>query len=440
MRDNRFRFAVKLGLVALLLFVLSVGVSAYESDRIDFGEIDFGGATITFVAHFNNLGRFEEGGAQAGRLEEAKKLFNIGDIQMVTAGWGEVGEAALNRYLSGDSKYDIWRLPHEHFFTLATKGAFYPVGDILPKEYFEELPPITKEKNQRLQYDGKLLHFSVGVPDDYGHAPFAVVNLDMLERENQPDPIELYQNNEWNWENVEKIAQAVTRDTDGDGIVDQWGFAEVSQLTMILSNDGAITRLGEDGKVYFAMDEPQTIAALRKHKEWEDQGLMQGDYQLREFITGQTAMALGMPFYAINPNEYDFRHAVLPLPMGDDVDDYVFGPGVADALFIPANSAYPLGLVALDNFLFPIDEYWEALEDSIVTRVADQVSYRAMYQVLEEADGDAAYYHNFLGRPWETATPYGGILTGVRDGRPAGTLVNEFKPQGQAMLDEYLKQ
>lgn len=424
----------------LVLLMVSSAVMAYESDRMDFGPIDFGGATVTFVAHFDNLSAFYEGGARAGRLEEAKKLFNIGEIELVTAGWEEVGELALNRYLSGDSKYDIWRLPHRDFFTLATRGAFYPVSDILPPEYFEKLSSITREKNERLTYDGKLLHFSVGTPDDYGHAPFAVVNLDLFERENLPDPFELYENKEWNWKNIEEMSLKVTRDTDGDGTIDQWGLAFIDPMMMIFSNGGAITRLDDDGKIVFALDEPEALDALRKLAEWEnDLGISYGDWQMREWSTGRTAMAF-MPLWQIDANEYDFNFAVLPLPMGDAVDDYVYAPGVADALFIPKNSAYPLGMIALDNFLFPLEDYYETMEDYISDRAMDRISYSVMYDVLSDVDGDAAYYHNFLGAWYQDETPYGGIIGGIKGGAAASTVVDQFKPQGQAMIDEYLNQ
>ncbi len=431
-----FRFA----LVMLMVLALSSMAFAYESDRMDFGPIDFKGATVTFVAHFDNLEAFYEGGARAGRLEEAKKLFNIGEIKMVTAGWGEVGEVALNRYLSGDSNYDIWRLPHNSYFMLATRGAFYPVSDILPEEYFETLSPITREKNERLIFDGKKLHFSVGVPDDYGHAPFAVINLDLFEREALPDPFELYESGEWNWENVEKIGRAVTRDTDGDGIVDQWGSAFIDAGMMVFSNGGAVTRLGDDGRIYYALDESASIEALRKLGEWENElGISYGDYQMREFVTGRTALGF-MPFWQINPNDYDFTHAVLPLPKGPNVDDYVFGPGVADSLYLPKNSAYPLGMVALDNFLFPLEDYYEVMDDMIRDRAFDRTSFEVLNRAFDEVDGDAAYYHNFLGAWWEGDTPFGGVIGGIKGGGVAATVVNEFKPQGQAMIDEYLKQ
>ncbi|HHT91826.1 MAG: extracellular solute-binding protein [Bacillota bacterium] len=433
----------KFSYVLVVLLVLVLGAApmlAYVSDRHDFGEIDFQGATVHYIAHFNALARFEEGGEFAGRLEEAKALFNIGDIVLVEGSWDGVGELALNRYLAGDSQYDIWRLPHNAFFQLASRGAMFPVSDILPPEYFEQLSDITKLKNERLRYDGKLLHFSVGAPDDWGHAPFVVVNLDMFERENLGNPYELYEAGLWDWDHVEEIARKATRDTTGDGVIDQWGFAFIDPYFLIFSNGGTITRLDEDGRVVFSLGEPAALEGLRKRNEWVNvEGISYGDWQMREFITGQTAMGI-FPFWQIIPDDFDFNHGVLPLPKGPHVDDYVFAPGVADAIYLPNNSAYPLGLVALDNFLFPLEEYYEIRELEISHRVRDYESYTIMQTAFENLNGDVAYYHNFLGNWWEGETPYGGIIAGINDGRPVATVVGEFAPPGQALIDEYLKQ
>ncbi len=113
---------------------------------------------------------------------------------------------------------------------------------------------------------------------------------------------------------------------------------------------------------------------------------------------------------------------------------------MADAIFLPRNAAYPLGLIALDNFLFPLEDYYETMEDYIRARAFDRTSYEVLNRGVSEVDGDAAYYHNFLGSWWEGETPYGGVIMGIKGGGVASTIVNEFKPQGQAMIDEYLKQ
>ena len=97
-------------------------------------------------------------------------------------------------------------------------------------------------------------------------------------------------------------------------------------------------------------------------------------------------------------------------------------------------------MIALDNFLFPLEDYYESMEDMIRDRARDQVSYQVMHKVFAEPDGDAAYYHNFLGAWYEAETPYGGVIDGIKGGAAPATVVGQFKPQGQAMIDEYLNQ
>jgi hypothetical protein len=80
------------------------------------------------------------------------------------------------------------------------------------------------------------------------------------------------------------------------------------------------------------------------------------------------------------------------------------------------------------------------MEDYIRARAFDRTSYEVLNRGVSEVDGDAAYYHNFLGAWYQGETPYGGVIMGIKGGGVASTIVNEFKPQGQSMIDEYLKQ
>jgi len=429
----------KLSFLLVAVFMLwSLAAQAYEfeSDRMYFGDIDFGGATVTIVAHFDNLVRFKEGGAEAGKLEEAKRLFNIGDIRLLQVGWGEVGQTCLNRYMAGESTWDIWRLPHQYFFDLATKGAFFDVSQILPESYFEKLPRITRDKNEMLALGGKKFHYSCGVPDDYGHSEFLVFNKDIFEREGLPSPYELYENNEWTWDVVEDLAKRATRDTDGDGTIDQWGFSFINPQYMIFANGGTITKFDETGRMIFSMDDEATIEALRRLNQWQNvDGLTVGDYQMTEFKQGRVAMAW-MPFWQINPKEYEFAHGVLPPPRGPHMDECAFPSGVADAFFIPANAANPLALIALDNFLWPLDTYYEELDNAIRARVVDVESYRTFQDAIEKWDGNLAYYFNFLGSWWQADRPYGGVIQGVMSGKSPASVIAEFKPVAQAQIDE----
>ena len=430
--------------IMLVLVVATASASAYVSDRHDFGEIDFKGATVTFVTHMDSiLDPFKEGGLYAGRLEEAKELFNIGDIVVEVVDYFDVGDTAFNRYLAGDSQYDFWIIPQGWFWNLASHDAFYPVSDILPEEYFESLPPIVRSKNEALRIDGKTFHFSAGGADDYSDASLMVLNLDIFERDNLGDPFELYRNKEWTWEKVEEIARKATRDTTGDGQIDQWGLMNISPATFIMMNGGVQVR-EEDGYFKFTMDEPEVIEALRWYYRWKnEENFSIGDWQGIEFPGGYVAMTVA-GFWTINRSDapYEFRYAVLPLPMGPHVDDYVYTPGgpVIMSTFLPKNSAYPEGMVALDNFLFRLDEYWERFDEQCVAKAPDRVSYEVLRNVLEKTSPVGLYHDPILGNEWAVDLPFGAIVAGVNEGRPPATVVNEVKAQAQAILDELYDQ
>ena len=433
----------KLSFLLVLVLALSlVSVSAlaaeFTSDRAAFGDIDFGGATVTVVAHFDNLARFKEGGAEAGKLEEAKKLFNIGDIVMLQVGWGEVGETCLNRYMSGESTWDLWRLPHAYFFDLATKGAFFDVGKILPESYFDSMPRITAEKDAAITpgLGASRFHFSIGVPDDYGHSLFVCFNKDMFAREGLPDPYELYEQGLWNWDTVEDLAIKLTKDTDGDGVNDQFGFHWIDPTYYIFANGGQQIKVDENGKMVFAMQDEAVYEALRRYHQWQNVlRVTTGDWQFLDFEQGKAAMAW-MPFYEIHQVDYEFNWGVLPLPHGPNVDECVFPPGVGDAIFIPANAVNPLALVALDNFLWPVDTYYELLDDAIRNKVADMNAYQVFQEAIEKWDSRYASYFNFLGAYWDANTPFGGIMAGVNEGKSPASVVAEYAQMAQAKIDE----
>jgi len=423
-------------LAAALLLFGSVSAFAYVSDRMDFGEIDFGGATVTFLAHQNILAQFEEGGEFAGRLEEAKELFNIGDFELLVVDWGEVGNTALARFLAGESNYDYWKVPFAFYWGLVSRGALFPVNEILPDTYFENLPKVIRDRNEQLVYKGQLFNFSaVG---GYGHATFVVFNRDLIDSEGLEDPYELYRNGEWTFEKLTEMARKVTRDTDGDGIIDQWGLNDIDPKNLVYGYGGAIARIDENGRVYWALDEPASIAGLRQWQEWHivDQIASGGE---NEFGAGQIAFAF-LPFYAIGSHtNWPFTHGILPMPVSPYNDQPVYLPGGSDCSLIPANSDYPLGLVALDNFLWTL-EMWETDRDNWnAGRIADRESYEILLEAFDNW-WPTDYYFNFLGGRWDGNLPFGKVCGDINAGISPATAVAEAKPMAQTLIDDMFDQ
>ena len=423
-------------LAAALLLFGSVSAFAYVSDRMDFGEIDFGGATVTFLAHQNILAQFEEGGEFAGRLEEAKELFNIGDFELLVVDWGEVGNTALARFLAGESNYDYWKVPFAFYWGLVSRGALFPVNEILPDTYFEKLPKVIRDRNEQLVYKGQLFNFSaVG---GYGHATFVVFNRDLIDSEGLEDPYELYRNGEWTFEKLTEMARKVTRDTDGDGIIDQWGLNDIDPKNLVYGYGGAIARIDENGRVYWALDEPASIAGLRQWQEWHivDQIASGGE---NEFGAGQIAFVF-LPFYAIGSHtNWPFTHGILPMPVSPYNDQPVYLPGGSDCSLIPANSDYPLGLVALDNFLWTL-EMWETDRDNWnAGRIADRESYEILLEAFDNW-WPTDYYLNFLGGRWDDNLPFGKVCGDINAGISPATAVAEAKPMAQTLIDDMFDQ
>ena len=75
-----------------------------------------------------------------------------------------------------------------------------------------------------------------------------VYNQSMLEREGLPDIYDLWTSGNWTWEEAEKLATAVTRDTDGDGSIDQYGIAWRRIDYGLYINNAQFIKKGTDGK------------------------------------------------------------------------------------------------------------------------------------------------------------------------------------------------
>lgn len=106
------------------------------------------------------------------------------------------------------------------------------------------------------------------------------VNKTLLEKEGIPVPA-----NDWNWGDFLDICRRVTRDTDGDGVLNQFGCYDFSWQDAVMTNGGQLFR--QDGRAsYFAdsrMEETMRfmleLRAIEKGRE----------VTARDFDTGKVA-------------------------------------------------------------------------------------------------------------------------------------------------------
>lgn len=378
-------------LVGLFCLVLSSAVLASDFFGTDY---DFGGKKVTFW-HWSKdelAGRFQEGNVAQGRIEEAERLFNV-KIDFQTVGWNNVTETYTARLLAGDSKYDVWGASQGiAYYDLIGEGAFLPMTDIVPPEYYDTISNELRTELEMLAFQGEI--YGIG-PSTHSalYSPsieLSVYNKDMFEREGLEDPYELYLAGEWTWDKVTELAKKLTKDTDGDGVIDQFGITGIwahAAPSVMISNGGNIMQLDENGRMVYTMDQRAALEAMQQIYEWDLVHNVMGGTET-DFIAGKVGMTLFRSVHGLIPikQQMEDNYGVVPNPRGPRMDEHTYPKFSMATFIIPANAEYPEGLVALANFLYresDVDE--DAYIDSFVK---DRNSARVLLEANAKWSGE----------------------------------------------------
>jgi multiple sugar transport system substrate-binding protein len=194
-----------------------------------------------------------------------------------------------------------------------------------------------------------------------GYTPMVLAyNKDLFDRAGLP-----YPRADWTWDEFLAAARALTRDTDGDGAIDQWGTAFDRRVFMwnswIIAGGGDV--LCPDGaRATGCLDSPATVEAIRWYTGWVTRdrvvprfGTLRrslGD-NLRLFASGRVAMVTAGHFWVPNflPYVRDGRlrvgFAAIPHREGVAPATVLYASGFA----VPAAASHRRRSVELAAFL-----------------------------------------------------------------------------------------
>jgi len=371
-----------------LMFATSVGLTA---------PYDFGGQTVRISGTFpddKTFGINFEDARGIGHIEEVEEMFNV-KIEWIDDNSSYVPETFIANVLAGDPVADIQLLcRYRAFYQIASEGLLTPLNDVLDEEYWAN-KPAPYVAREHFMFKDQLYGFSV--IDAGGWAIFW--NKDFFEREGMPSPYDLIDAGEWTWDTLRELGRMATKDTDGDGEIDQWGFyfndgdGGFEQFAALMaSNNGAIGKL-RDGKMVFTLDEPEAVEAIEFLRTliFEDKTCAIEDYFF-EFFGGNHAMVLTHPwwfFYVGDPNWMPDDAAILPYPTGPNGDSSSIA-SYSSANWnwcIPITTKHdPRALVELYDALY-MASYDYAMEDPterLVGQFAQWVSNRRDLEIYED--------------------------------------------------------
>jgi ABC-type glycerol-3-phosphate transport system substrate-binding protein len=414
------------------------------------GEVDLGGATVTLIGlNLDTRSTWEWGAFWETfdqRKLEAEQLFNC---KITFIHGGNYGDHVRNRIMAGESTHDIIinRAARDFgYYGLLQDGLLLATSDILPPEYFDTLGNSDKGSILKLEYKGKLYGFGTIFGDINNSMQIWAYNKTMLEREGQPDPYQLWLEGNWTWEQFEKIAKAVTRDTDGDGVVDQWGSYDLAGdsaglLRNLAWNGVEISRVDETGKRVFALDSPVAIETINTLVNGRTAGYMAVGVSGADFVAGNVAFSgahiMGHRFAKQSLQD---EWALVPPPVWPNVDRPQYFTFAWRTNFLPANVTDPLGLIAVWSYLVRPDD---SLNEEHLTQLFDQAlppnqeSFEVYMTAVEQFEGEGDHFEgtalwNDIVRP---------ALTSIINGeKGAAAAMAEIKPRAQAFLDDLFAQ
>ncbi|MDP8910876.1 MAG: sugar ABC transporter substrate-binding protein [Actinomycetota bacterium] len=298
--------------LAIALALLLVG-AACTGDSPQTGIADTGG--VRFLV----FGEPEELKAYRNVIKAFRKAEPKIAVKLVTASDREDLLARLSTSFAGGTPPDLFLLNYRYYGQFAARGVLEPVEDrVRASKAFQE-DDFYAQALDAFRFDGTLTCLPQNVS-----SLVVYYNRDMFKRANVSEPAP-----GWGWPEMVRKAVALTRDIDGDGVIDQYGHGVEPSLIRIApfvwSNRGRLfdddehpTRFAFDNAArraledFFALHQsPYPVVPSDEEVEAEDDET--------RFQNGRTAMVLSSrrstpTFRTITEFDWD----VAPLPRHDE--------------------------------------------------------------------------------------------------------------------------
>jgi len=313
------------GLLLLALVACAVTVGGKE-------KYNFGGRTITYSAWWElrpDPGASVEMERQARRVAEVEKKYNV-KINYVNIPWGEYLARYVTTVMAGDSMGDIVTVEANWFYpTLLLNNFCTNLSELGVFDFTAE--KFQRETVEFGTYRGGVYAYDVGRLYPRGVLYW---NKSMFAREGLPDLYELFFNYKWTWEKMLEFAKALTKDIDGDGIIDQWGIGGAAQRlerAFVISNNAHYIDVSDKDNPKFALTHPNAIEALQAHQDFilKHQVVSMTpegapwDYNVQSFIEGKLGMLVGQ-IWKIDRIKEDMKdeYGIVLFPMGPKAKEY----------------------------------------------------------------------------------------------------------------------
>ena len=190
-------------------------------------------STHTDIYDNPNMNNEEQANAQFNNLKAVEEKYNV-RIEFVNLTWDGIQESINTSILAGTPDCDIYQGDMTFLIPAALNGFCTNLADILPADDDLFNDQMIFSPTDLGNGDGVYLFKTVTGESKYTDTYPLAFNGQMLADAGLENPNDLYARGEWTWEKWREYLIALTQDTDGDGVIDQYGFS--SRFDFLVNN------------------------------------------------------------------------------------------------------------------------------------------------------------------------------------------------------------
>lgn len=185
-------------------------------------------------------------------VKEVEDKYNV-RIEFVNLTWDGIQESINTSILAGTPDCDIYEGDMSFLIPAALNGFCTNLADVIPadNDIFNDQMIFAQQKVG--SGDGVYLFKSNSGESKYYDTYPLAFNAQMLDDAGLENPNDLYARGEWTWEKWREYLLALTQDTDGDGVIDVYGYGS--------RHDFLISNLLFSNNAYIARNETQNITS-----------------------------------------------------------------------------------------------------------------------------------------------------------------------------------
>lgn len=258
------------------------------------------------------------------------EVYNVNTTQMAISGWGDNPQFVSNFCITGGDENYCFIVDGRTAPAGMKANLFYDLSKIKSVNY-KDASKYDQGVVEKLKKGDSFYAFNWGKPEPK-HGLF--FNKRILEENGfDPDlPYDLQKEGKWTWATFEDMLKKLTKDTDNDGVIDQYGmssFREEFTHIALATNGGSFIGRDANGKYFNNTNSEKSMEALNwcqhmfvNYQLPQPEG-SNWDYFRTAFINGETAFYADEEYNAqvggnLSGMVDDFGFVCFPLgPSGD---------------------------------------------------------------------------------------------------------------------------